>query len=163
MNDRMLLLLHSVTNAIDEAASLIDCACVEFTNCKTQSVANILGSLEAHGRIGHQDAKQPRPNWLLRHTQEPRSRRERRVALPSEFAVREIAPSARWIQSHHTSIIEVRILNPHVFSERFSPQNSHRVNRHTAWKFNHNPLRMKVVVVAGVVRVEIRIALPERI
>src|SRR5262245_13187217 len=132
MNDSLLFPMRAVANSIDEAAILIDRACVQLANRKTQDVANIRGALEAHARLGQQDAKEPRPNRLVRQTQEARSRGKHRVALPGEFAIRKILPSARGIQSNHTAIVEVRMLNPNMFGVRFAPQNSHRVDRNGA-------------------------------
>src|SRR5205823_13133363 len=57
--------------------------------------------------------------------------------------------------------VEISILNAKDFGERLPPEDAHQVNRNRFFEIDHNPLRMKLVVLAGESSIKIWITLPK--
>src|SRR2546423_775053 len=77
------------------------------------------------------------------------------------LAKRKVLPRSRRIQGYLTDVVKVAVLNPITPGEGFAPHEAQGINQHGFLKLDHDPLRMKRVVFAGKLSIEIRVTLPK--
>src|SRR3954469_55099 len=149
--------VRSVPHQIAECAVAADHAGINFSHCKPQVIANIVGCGSVAARVTHQYTQPARFN-------RPACESQRNVSAVSvsDYALGKISPRARRIQGDIADIIKIAILHLITTSEGIVPDNSHSVDGLRLIKFDYDPLGVKQVLFAGEMPIEVRIAFPER-